>query len=106
MRKGGVDVGELLETEDDVVGRSVPPGTAWHKRSSDSLELLVVVDSVGGSLDVQDVASIDEGLGALRRHCVQLLALKTRRQAMAGEGGGREGFAYETSVARRAWCRP
>jgi hypothetical protein len=67
MAKGTLDVGELLEAEDDVVGGGVGPGAGWDKLGAGGLELGILVDAVGGALDADDVAGVEEGLGAAGR---------------------------------------
>ena len=74
--QGLINVGELLESEDDVVQRCVPPRTCTHKLGPDSIKLFILVDSLGRSLDVHDISGVDKSLCRLGRYCFPLLLVK------------------------------
>lgn len=66
---------ELLQAENDVFFGSAFPCSGRNKFRADGGVLFVVVDSIGGALDADSVASIEEGLGSLGRHCARSDAL-------------------------------
>lgn len=54
---------ELLETNNDVLLGDLLPAALGNEGGADGLELAVVKDSLWGTLDVDDVAGLDEGGG-------------------------------------------
>jgi hypothetical protein len=65
--QGEVLLGQLLETNDDVVTRNVGPRSSRDERSTSTLVLGVREDAQRRSLDIDRVASIDELLRNRRR---------------------------------------
>lgn len=69
---------QLLQANNDVLLGSVDPAMLRHQSGASLLELLIVENSLGGALDVDDVASLDElggGGGGERRPVLEMLGL-------------------------------
>lgn len=69
---------QLLQANNDVLLGSIDPAVLRHQGGASLLELLIVEDSLGGALNVDDVAGLDElgsGSGGERRPVLEVLGL-------------------------------
>lgn len=69
---------QLLQANNDVLLGSIDPAVLRHQSGASLLKLLIVENSLGGALDVDDVASLDElggGGGGERRPVLEMLGL-------------------------------
>lgn len=58
-----------------MVARGVNPGSKGNQLGADGGVFVIVVDAIGGSLDADNVAGINEGLGGLRRDCTRSITI-------------------------------
>ena len=71
---------QLLQANNDVLLGGIDPAVLRHQGGASLLELLIVENTLGGTLDVDNVAGLDElgsGGGGERRPVLEMLGLAT-----------------------------